>query len=243
MNQKLRLPIDAAVVQAGYKDPQYRAAWGWAHYGADLTSDKKVRELYGLGNGRVIASGLDGTAGDSSGCGYVLVVRYDACENWQSGKTADLICTYMHMAAQPRVKAGDAVTTGTLLGQYGNTGKNTSGPHLHIQFDTDTANPLRCSGLASAGHAILRAGPIDSTVNPLYVLFRADGQSIIGQSAGWWDAADIAGVPKMPEADNEIAILQKEVDTLAAEKRQLADEIGRLTDIINRIADIAKGTA
>ena len=133
----------------------------------------------------MIAAAWTARKGEKSGCGYVLVVQYDGCQSWKTGKTAALACTYMHMREQPLVSRGDRVTTETLLGHYGNTGGATSGAHLHIQFDTDVAFALCCAGLAAAGHAVLKAGTVDSTVDPLTVLYKDKKKKVKRQNAGW----------------------------------------------------------
>lgn len=238
MSQQLRLPINDAVLQAGYKNAQYKKEWGYNHFGADFTSGSRNVELYGLGEGRVIAAGLDGTQGEKSGCGYVLVVQYDGCQSWKTGKTAALACTYMHMREQPLVSRGDRVTTETLLGHYGNTGGATSGAHLHIQFDTDVAFALCCAGLAAAGHAILKAGTVDSTVDPLTVLYKDKGQTLTGQSAGWWDAATLDAMPCITEQEDELEILRKEIDALNLKIRAQADGYGKALDKLEQIKKI-----
>lgn len=189
--QKLILPIDEFKPTAGYKNAKYRKYWGYTHYGVDCVSATRNRALYALGNGVVKAAGLDGlngkTTGKGSGCGYCLVIIYKDCYNHKTGKVMDLVCTYMHMSAPPKVKAGDKVTPKTCLGFYGNTGAATSGPHLHIQFDTDTHYPLYCTGISSKGHALLRRGNIDSTVNPCEVLHIGAGQTVHAVFSQWYD--------------------------------------------------------
>ena len=51
----------------------------------------------------------------------------------------------------------------------GNTGKYTSGPHLHITLDTDTKYPCYEPGIARSGEIIKRG--TDTTVNPADVLY------------------------------------------------------------------------
>lgn len=206
--QKLILPIRDFKPTAGYKNYKYRKYWGFGHYGIDCASPSKNRALYGLGDGIVYAAGLDGlrgkTTGAGSGCGYCLIIIYKDCYNRKTKSTMDVACTYMHMAALPKVKAGDKVTTKTLLGYYGNTGATTTGPHLHIQFDTDTKHPLYCTGLSSKGHALLHKGNVDSTVNPAELLNIGEGQSLTYTRSEWYDyydfkAIEAKSVPKKNE--------------------------------------------
>lgn len=202
--QKLRLPIDDFKPTAGYKNARYRRYWGYTHYGVDCVSAVKKRTLYGLGDGVVIAAGLDGlngrTTGKGSGCGYCLVILYKDCYNRKTGEGVDVVCTYMHMAEIPKVKAGDKVTTKTLLGHYGNTGAATTGPHLHIQFDSDTRYPMYCTGLSSKGHALLKRGSVDSTIDPVYLLNIGKGQRVYAGHSFWYDAYSFEFLPNAEEA-------------------------------------------
>ena len=176
--QRLVLPINDMRLTASYKNAAYRQRFGFDHYGVDATSRSGNTALYGLGSGIVVAAGLDGAKGEASGCGYVLVIKYPACVI-NGRDAADLVCTYFHMREKPPVKTGDEVTTETLLGHYGNTGANTTGAHLHIQFDTDTDYPLWCSGISGKESLILKPGTVDSTVDPLDVLHIGPGQSLM----------------------------------------------------------------
>lgn len=200
--QYLKLPIDNFKPTAGYKNKRYVKEWGYAHFGTDCVSADKARALFGLGNGKVIAAGLDGlngkTTGNGSGCGYCLIIVYDDVFNHYSGNHYDITCTYMHMAEMPKVKKGDKVTADTLLGYYGNTGAKTSGSHLHIQFDTDTKYPLLCCGISKAGHNLLKKGKVDSTVDPAHILHIADGQKVTAPTSSWYNAKDFLNLPKIP---------------------------------------------
>ena len=101
----------------------------------------------------------------------------------------------MHMREHPLVKAGDKITTKTLLGYYGGTGAYVSGDHLHIQFDTDTNYPLACMPLAATGHKILKRGTIDTTVEPCYILHRNKGQTVeLGKYEQQYDSVKILGI-------------------------------------------------
>lgn len=196
--QRLILPIDDLKPTAGYKNAKYRSEWGYNHYGIDLVSSAKKRELRAIGDGVVALAGLDGlngkTTGAGSGCGYCLVIIYKDCENNKTHKAADLTVTYMHLEAMPKVKAGQTVHKGDLLGNYGNTGAATTGAHLHVQMDTDTKYPAYCSGLSAAGHALLKKGTVDSTVNPVEYLFRGTNQKITVPASAWYNSADFVGI-------------------------------------------------
>lgn len=126
----------------------------------------------------------------------------------------DVVVTYMHLKSTPKVKKGDKVSSSTLLGYYGNTGANTTGPHLHIQFDTDTDYPLYCCGLSKKGHSLLKKGTVDSTVNPIELFHIGEGQDISVPSSAWYDKDDFLEIPIMPkETPVESSIKEEPVDS------------------------------
>ncbi|MBQ7875104.1 MAG: M23 family metallopeptidase [Oscillospiraceae bacterium] len=212
--QYLKLPIDSFKPTAGYKNAKYKSSWGYSHYGVDCVSASGSRNLYGLGDGIVVAAGLDGlngkTTGKGSGCGFCLVVVYEDCYDRISKESYNVVATYMHMKAMPLVKKGDKVTGKTLLGYYGNTGANTTGPHLHIQFDKDTKYPLYCCGLAAAGHNLLKKGTVDSTVDPVRLFHIGKGQKVTAPSSAWYDRWDFLGIPEIPTTADKIIEAIKE---------------------------------
>lgn len=199
--QKLRLPINDFKPTAGYKNSNYKTKFGFIHYGIDCISKSGKTALYGLGEGTVIASGLDGikgaTMGVNSGCGYVLIIKYTDVYNWFTKEHYDVICTYFHLMKQPNVKVGQKVTKSTLLGYYGNTGYKTTGMHLHIQFDSDCKYPYNCAGIGSSGHSILKKGVVDSSINPIQLLHRDDDQSISLTSSSYYNSSDFDKIPKI----------------------------------------------
>ena len=201
--QLLTLPIQRMAVTAGYKNAKYLAMFGFGHYGIDTVSETGDREVCALGTGTVLAAGLDGTAGDYSGLGWVTVIRYDKVYLPGTGKVQDIIATtFHHEAGSIRVKAGDKVAAGTVIARYGNTGGTTQpdgsrmGAHLHLQLDTDTAYPLYCSGISGKGSKLLKRGTADSTINPYQVLTVGEGQRAYTRDAGWaedWSKLSKAG--------------------------------------------------
>lgn len=197
MAQRLRMPIDEYKPTAGYKNQAYKRKFGIHHFGLDGISTKGNTKLYALGNGTVIAAGLDGTNGVQSGCGYVLVIVYDDCINNKTYEVADQTVTYFHLAEQPAVKAGQKVTKKTFLGNYGATGGFVTGAHLHVQFDSDTKYPLHCTGIGKKSHAVLKYGNIDSTENPCDWLWLDKGQKITVSASSWYDEKQFKNIPSV----------------------------------------------
>lgn len=178
--QFLQLPFKSTKASAGYKNSYYLSQWKCNHYGIDVVSGNGDRNIYGMGNGTVVLAGCDGvggrTTGTGSGCGNVLVIVYKDVDNWSSGKHYDVTVTLMHLE-KIYVKVGQTVTKDDIIAKEGNTGAMTSGTHLHIQVDTDTKYYQYCTGLSSKGHALLKKGTSDSTVNPIHVLHIGPGRA------------------------------------------------------------------
>lgn len=199
MAQKLRMPINDYKPTAGYKNAKYKKQFRFEHFGLDGISVKGNRKLYGLGNGTVVAAGLDGINGQEtgaqSGCGYVLVIIYDDCINNKTNEIASQTVTYFHLDSMPAVKKGDKVTKKTFLGNYGATGAHVTGAHLHIQFDHDTEYPLYCTGIGVRNHAVLKTGTVDSTEDPCDWLWLDKGQKITVQNSDWHDKKQIESIP------------------------------------------------
>ena len=75
--QLLFLPIPKMGITAGYKNAKYQKQFKFGHFGIDAISEVGDRTVYALGDGEVLAAGLDGTAGDYSGLGWITVIRYN----------------------------------------------------------------------------------------------------------------------------------------------------------------------
>jgi len=172
MSQELILPLNNCQVLCGYKNAAYKQAWGFAHYGMDLYDPSLV--LWAMGDGEVIAAGNDSIFGNC------VVVLYKDVYIHATGQTRNLVARCYHLADAPLVKAGDKISTKTRLGTIGTTGKYSSGVHLHVEFDTDTQNPMMVPGL-SGNTSMFKRG-IDTTINPAHVLYvkptAPDNQSI-----------------------------------------------------------------
>lgn len=186
MAQKLVLPINDCAINSGYKNANYRKQFGYMHYGWDL-ADYKRKDLtvWGCGTGVVKATGYDNVLGN------VVVIVYKNCL-LTNGIVRDLTQRIYHLDTI-YVKVGQRITKDTRIAKYGNTGKYSTGDHLHIEFDTDTNDKYVCwSPTVSKSGNIIKAGT-DSTINPnlcLYVKrsapdyqnFRGRGYDTVAQS-------------------------------------------------------------
>ncbi len=120
MTNGLLSPLSSGKITASYMNSAYRNRFGFNHYGTDIVATNGDWRVRASGYGRVLFTGVDKVLGGT------LVVQY-----------GDLIARYFHLQATV-CTAGDWVEQGEVIALAGNTGKYTTGRHLHVEFDTDT---------------------------------------------------------------------------------------------------------
>lgn len=107
----------------GYVTDKYDVAK--EHFGIDIASkaDEPVKAVF---DGRVVSATY------TLETGYVIAVQH----------TGNLVSLYKHNSRITK-KAGDAVRGGDVIGFVGNTGENSTGPHLHFELwhDGHSLNP------------------------------------------------------------------------------------------------------
>lgn len=182
--QKLVLPMKDSRQVVGYKNREYAKYWGFPHYGWDFNSSEPTPYVYALGNGTVAAAGKDRLFG------WCCVVVYPNCWLRKEHRAGGITCRYYHLRERPFVKPGQQVDAQTVLAIMGNTGKYTSGPHLHITLDRDTAHPCYEPGIARNGEIIKRG--IDTTIDPADVLYIDRERQVLKSGAleGWNSPGD-----------------------------------------------------
>lgn len=194
MAQKLIQPINNARLTASYKwRDAYKRQFKATHYGQDMTGGPIV---YAQGTGTVAFAGWDNV------CGYVVGIVYKDCYSWYYKTVSDITGRYYHMA-DVRVKPGQRVTKDTRIGTVGNTGKYTTGAHLHVELDTDTKYPAYTPALTGNSNILKKGtrGAKDTTVDPMrWTHTKAsapDNQTIVaGYGSDWVDPRD-AKLPKI----------------------------------------------
>lgn len=82
------------------------------HNGLDLRA--KYEDVYSM------LPGIVSNIGYSVGGGYFVTINYDAC-----------VCSYLHLS-KIKVRKGQHVNAGQLIAISGNSGKRTTGAHLHL---------------------------------------------------------------------------------------------------------------
>lgn len=179
--QRFTLPMQDCYLTASFKHPAYLKYWGFNHFGWDLGNTNKTAPILALADGEIIQTGLDNT------CGNVIIARYnDVVDN--TGKVRDVIVRCMHLSSIT-CKAGDKVVRGQVIGRMGNTGTVSSGPHLHIEFDSDTKYPAYTPTVK--GSNILKAGTSATIIDPKQILTIGPGQELTKSSVAYAEPDDI----------------------------------------------------
>ena len=237
MGQKIILPMNKCCVNAGYKMGAYTKEWGFPHYGIDLGNPDKQRTVYSPGNGTVIACGMDGLTPNQR-LGNCIVLVFDEVE-CSSGLYSSLACRMYHLQSIA-VSPGQKVKRGDVLGEYGNTGAVTSGPHLHVEFDTDIVYSQYAVGIKSSGK-VIKKGSVDSTVDPSKVWYVGEKQEVVdgwggsGIRLGWIAENDLA-VPRLPEeepgAEDYKSLYETEAEKVKSLKAGIREIISRAENMV-----------
>lgn len=209
MAQKLILPIDDCQLNAGYKTAKYRQEWGFGHYGVDLIEPRKYRQVKACGSGIVVAAGMDGAVSSQRLGNCIVIIYRDVLLPY--GGRKDLACRMFHLE-KLYCKAGDSVTAGTVVGEYGNTGSHSTGAHLHLEFDTDTNYPQHAYGVGSGGR-VIKCGTVDSTIDPCDVFWLGEGQRFTSPAqwiAEGWVAQQSLDLPPAAGENQQLAEMEKE---------------------------------
>lgn len=184
--QKLLMPFKKQMMLCGYKNSEYLKYWGYPHYGVDISTIQGKagddHNIYASGDGVVLLAGWDKKLGGS------ICVMYPEAYNHKTGKSADVVARYMHLASV-EVKSGTEVRAGDALGIEGKEG--TGDYHLHLEFDTDIKYPVYSPQVA--GSTFWKKGT-DSTVNPSYLLHIGADQEIVKPTynPAWLNTEDVA---------------------------------------------------
>ena len=108
------LPLEEIKINSPFgmrRDPMNRRK-SRMHNGLDLKA--KYKDVYSMFPGTVTAVSY------SSSGGYYVTVDYGVC-----------VCSFLHLS-KIEVKNGQRVSAGQKIAVSGNTGKRTTGPHLHL---------------------------------------------------------------------------------------------------------------
>jgi murein DD-endopeptidase MepM/ murein hydrolase activator NlpD len=127
----IQYPIDGKLG----KDYKVTSPYGWRihpiekykkhHNGVDLWSSKEPCYIEAIADGKVLEARMSTAAG--GGYGYFVRLLHKIDGEWYTS-------TYAHMVAGSlKVKKGQTIKAGTILGKMGTTGAST-GKHLHIEI-------------------------------------------------------------------------------------------------------------
>ena len=159
MSQILILPINDAIISAGFKSEGYKARYKTQHYGVDMYSNAST-VVYACGKGKVVCAGYDNVVGNT-----VCVVYEDV---WDGEKAVRLAVRCFHLS-DVAVKVGQSVNKDTVLGHFGATGMYVDGAHLHIEVDSDPDHWQGVPSLSPSPSTLYYAGG-DTMRNPAEIL-------------------------------------------------------------------------
>lgn len=128
---KIQYPIDGKLG----KDYKVTSPFGWRihpiqktkkhHNGVDLWSSKEPCYIEAFADGEVLEARVSSAAG--GGFGHYVKMRHKIDGEWYTS-------IYAHMVAGSiKVKAGQKIEAGTVVGKMGSTGMST-GKHLHFEI-------------------------------------------------------------------------------------------------------------
>ena len=222
MAQRLLLPFRRSMIVCGYKTDRYKKAWGYHHYGIDISTHQGVvqqdHSIRASGEGTVVAVGNDG----SLGMGVAIVYR--DCIG-RDGSVKTLVARYVHMRTV-YVSSGQTVKTGDIIAEEGKEG--TDAYHLHLELDTDTKWPVSTPQVSVANHSFWRKGT-DSTLNPSRWLWQKSLEAVqepYAFSDRTWITAgvddNIPFVPSQAQSEAQVAQLKARIEALEKENTSLA---------------------
>lgn len=239
MMQRLTLPMDDCYVTAAYLSPEYLAYYNRNHWGYDFGNKNKTAPILASAQGEVVVAGYDDT------CGNIIIVKYsnaiynDGDITVYNGKPFDILARYLHLS-EIMCKVGDKVERGQVIGRMGNTGKVTSGPHLHFELDTDTRPEFYTWTPTVKGSNILKSGKSGTLVSPAELLTIGPGQKLALSSNAWADREDIAlpiytAVPSAPSTPD----FQLEYTKLAANYNALLQSVSNFNaDLLKNFKEV-----
>lgn len=233
MAQHLLLPFRRSMIICGYKTPRYQKAWGYPHYGIDISTYQGVvqqdHSIRASGEGTVVAVGNDG----SLGIGIAIV--YPDCIG-RDGSVKPLVARYMHIKTC-YVTAGQAVSVGQIIAEEGKEG--TTDYHLHFELDTDTRWPVYTPQVSSANHKFWRKGT-DSTLNPSLWLWQSPTWATLEPynfgDKTWINANVDDNIPTIPTADTDVEQYKKRIAELEHQLNTANTKLETLRSLIRQAA-------
>ena len=198
--QTLIMPISNMLINVGYKVPiytTYPATQNYGeHYGSDYINQDdglQTDNIIASGNGYIYQSGWDNNVG------YFACIVYPDALIWNNGQRVkqDITVRYWHMEdlSIPNVSNYNnpiAITKGSVIGTMGSEGVAATGPHLHVECDTDTTPQYTFWTPTHFSNPNIIKNGIDTTINPGFVFQVGASQSVCVLSAdiGSWVLSD-----------------------------------------------------
>lgn len=219
--QRLIMPINGGILKIGCLSSAYRRyvsdkGWGSSenNYGYCITGTGTAnRTVWGSGNGKVVEAGWD------ENLGWVAVVHYDACQQYDNAVTGlpgkdthhnGIIMRYFHMGSV-KVSKGQRITKDNIIGTIGQTGKQNLFDYdrVFIELDTDinypTWSPYLLKYSMGAGDRI-KKGISSTFLQPWSILHKKesapDNQTFVGSidnkynGIEWYYQGEVSGIKK-----------------------------------------------
>jgi murein DD-endopeptidase MepM/ murein hydrolase activator NlpD len=157
-NSALDWPLDSVLItqQFGKTNASARLYAAGTHNGVDFRAAVGT-PVKSAGNGKVAGTGDTDADCKGASFGRWVLIKYDN----------GLATTYGHLSSIS-VSAGQAVTSGQVVGYSGNTGYST-GPHLHVStYAADAVNPVtRPSNTCPGKSMTMPVSAVNAYLDPL----------------------------------------------------------------------------
>ncbi len=219
--QRLIMSINAGILKIGCLSDAYRKFLSDKGFGSNLNNygycitgtGTANRTVWGSGNGKVVEAGWD------VNLGYVAVVHYDACQQYDNSRPGfphsithynGVIMRYFHMGSV-KVSKGQRITKDTIIGTIGSTGKQNLFDYdrVFIELDTDidypTWSPYLLNFNLGAGDKI-KKGISSTFLQPWAILHKKesapDNQTFVGSidnnynGVQWYYSGEVSGIKK-----------------------------------------------
>ena len=222
--QKITIPIENPLITAAYKVNAYTNKFGYIHYGIDIADYELNRNIYSPGDGIIYDCGMDGKFYSDKRGNCIVMILKDV--QFPSGEIKDLSARLFHLD-NILVTKGQHVNQGDIIGIYGNSGANTTGSHLHIEFDTDINYPAHAIGIKESGN-IIKKGNVDSTLDPSLIWFKKENQIIkTNEKIGTWVLENDINIPVLPSIN-----YKEKYESVMKEKEILKNSIQNLYNMV-----------
>lgn len=176
--QKLIYPFQTQYYTVGYKSDAlaYLSLGYGTHYANDFYGTSST--VCASGEGKIVGTKYFTSLGNT------MAVQYDNVLDHNGENIGSIIIRYSHL--NEYLKTSGSVQKGDQLAIQGSSGTGAQGIHVHMEIDTDIDYPLATPS---------EDGGIDTTLDPLSILYRSSSQTVAPDSDIGESSTDSAGRP------------------------------------------------